>query len=201
MTSSNLNGKCVLTIVSLIYVIAISATLPFYFILKIEKDGDGVRIDFDYKNLFKTGSSDTNSIVFWVTFFIFTTLLPTAILVTVYRVTSKALSSNSAQTNSSLHEKRKIIRNRKVNRMLIVAVVCFFLLITPVTLFNAIFQVTLKYAKPFYNPNSTWITRVDQICQAIATVNNCANPFVYSKMHKEYTMFKAKLCCKIKKRE
>ena len=201
MKSSNLNGTLILTIISLIYLLSISATLPFYFILKIEKDGGGVRYDFDYKNLFKTGSSDTNSIVFWVTLFISTTLLPTAILVVVYRVTSKALSCNSAQTNSFLHEKRQIVRKRKVNRMLVVAVVCFFLLITPLTLFNAIFPVLLKYAKLFYNSNSNGLNRVDQVCQAIATVNNCANPFVYSKLHKEFTLCRAKICCKIKKRE
>ena len=198
MTSLKRTGKFFLTIISLIYLLSIIATLPFYFILKVFNIGDGgggVGYGFEYKNLFKTGSSDTNSIVFWVPFFILTMLLPTTILVVVFRVTSKALlSSNSAHTNSCLHEERQIVRNRKVNRMLIVAVVCFFLLITPFTLYNAIITVMLKYAKLFYISNINWLNRVDQVCQAIATVNNCANPFVYSKMHKEFTMCRAKIC-------
>ena len=201
MTSSNLTGKFMLTLISLIYLISISATLPFFFIIKIVDGDSGVGYEFDYKKLFKTGSSDTIQLVFWVTVFIFTTLLPTSILVVVYRVTSKALSSNSAQTNSCLHEKRQIVRNRKVNRMLIVAVACFFLLITPSTLCHAIFSVMLKYAKRFCYSNRNWLNLLDEVCQAIATVNNCLNPFVYSKIYKEYTMCRETICCKTKIRE
>ena len=183
-----MTGKVTTIIISLIYVLSICATLPFTFMIRIVKYGNFTSYDIIY-NLYSKSTSILNMMVYWNTIFFVTTLLPTIILTAIYYSASLALSRSSTKLRCSIQEKKRIVRNKKVNKMFAIAVVCFFLSVTPYTIFTALYSILLKYEYFFLYSNRNFIHWLDLGLQTIMTFNSCINPFVYCKTHKDIVYF------------
>ena len=192
-----LSHKVTSAIICFIYLLSISATLPFTFMLNVVNDGRTTRYYINY-DVYVKSSWMTNMVVFWTTILFVTTLLPTAILSFVYFSASTALQKSLVVMDRSMQWKKRIVRNRKVNRMFIVAVVCFFITVTPYTTYSVFISLLIKYKISFIHSNVNWLNWLDLVLQTIMTFNSCINPFVYCKMHKEVASFMSKKMLAIK---
>ena len=184
-------------IICIIYLLSICATLPFAFMLKVKVGKYGRRTNHyvDYDTYIK---SCWSRVVFWTAIFFATTLTPTAIMTAVYCSASVALTKGSAAMQSSMQWKKRIVRNRKVNRMFIVAVVCFVITVAPYTTYTVVFSFIYKYNILFFEANLDVVIWTGSVIEAIMISNCFINPFVYCKMHKDVLEFIKKMLLAVK---
>ena len=183
-----LSHKITSIVICLIYLLSIGAMLPFTFMIRVSSDGHITPYSVEY-NAYVKSSGTLNIILFWTTIFIVTTLLPTIILIVVYYSAAMAIIKSLKATQCSTQSNTRIMRNRKVNRMFVIAVVCFFISVTPYTMFTVLFSFLAEYKLSFILSNRNLLNWVDLVLQTTMTFNSCINPFVYCKMHKEVGSF------------
>ena len=193
-----LSHKITFVIICLIYLLSIGSTLPFTFMIRVSNYGHITSYSVEY-DAYVRSSWTFNIIVFWTTILIVTTLVPTTILTAVYYSAAMAIIKSLEATQCSTQSKKRIMRNRKVNRMFVIAVVCFFISVTPYTIFCVLFALLTEYQRSFILSNRNLLNWVDLVLQTIMTFNSCINPFVYCKMHKEVASFINKKIRSLKK--
>ena len=183
--------KVISVIIFFIYLLSVCATLPFAFMVNNFNNGSRLIhyvIDYDVYS-----KSSCGMVEFWTAMFFATTLLPTAIMTAVYYSSSVALRKSSAAMQSSMQWKKRIVRNRKVNRMFIVAVVCFFVTVAPYTTASVIVSFLKKYDFSLVVENNMVVTWLELVLRTIMTFNCFIHPVVYCKMHKDVVVFIKKM--------
>ena len=184
-------------IICLIYLLSICATLPYAFMLEVISYC-GIKYYLTNYDTYVKSSRYTNRIVFLSAILFVTTLLPTAIMTAIYYSASVALAKRSTTMQCSLQWKKRTVINRKVNRMFIVAVVCYFITVAPYTTECVFTSFVIKYNWNMYKANYLAFVWVQFVFQTIMTFNCFINPFVYCKMRKDVVLSIKKMLSAIK---
>ena len=189
--------KVTSVIICLLFLLSIGATLLVVARLTLVID---IHTSHFYDHIYDTYRlrSWLLLVVIWTAIFFATTFLPTAIMTAVYYSASVALTKSSAAMQSSMEWKKRIVRDRKVNRMFIVAVVCFCITVAPYTMYSVFISLFSKYNMLFIQVNRDVFHWLGFVFKTIMTFNCCINPVIYCKMHRDVVAFINKMLLAIK---
>ncbi len=106
-------------------------------------------------------------------------------------IITRVLRRDAACSSSCSITLRRVERNRKVFKMLVVIFLAFFLLTTPYSIFYAVVTY-LIYMKP-ETIDENPLKQLNYAIFVLMVANSCINPVIYAKMHKEINKYARKL--------
>ena len=110
--------------------------------------------------------------------------LPLFLMVVVYSISAFRIKRHVIPGINQQAEDRRNKQNKNLTKMFKNIVLVFFVLITPLSVFKLIRLYEIIYEFERFEENYKIYFKLTQVLKAVAHLNFCVNPIIYSKMHK-----------------
>eukprot|EP00794_Sanderia_malayensis_P020047 gene20047-22014_t len=177
VSNKMLNSKTVALQVSVIWVIAVCVTLPYVI---------GTDL-YGKKCLTKPVLGNEHLVLYAACWVIIGWGIPFTVISVFSFFITQVLGRSAGNSSNCSIAMRRVARNRKVFKMLIVVFLAFFLLTAPYSIFYTV-GTYLMYSEP----KETDLNSLQQLNYALFVLmvaNSCVNPIIYAKMHKEINKY------------
>ena len=134
-------------------------------------------------------------LIYYSLLIVTTSVIPLFTLIIVYVMAIQALRFDSLK-DRNIATRIRMVENKRIVIMFIVVVIFFMVLSIPYAIYNVIYTYYAYYDEEIINTNLELFLQVDYYMDAYSSLNNCVNPFIYSRMH----MVVRKYCLHLKRK-
>ena len=160
--------------------VSIGVCVPVIYSLKYEETDTSKQCYTDF-NVFN--NSMMTDFIYYSLLTVITSVLPLFTLIIVYVMAIQALRFDSLK-DRNIATRIRMEENKRIVIMFIVVVIFFMVLTIPYAIHNVIYTYYAYYDEEKINTNLELFLQLNYYMDAYSSLNNCINPFIYSRMHK-----------------